>query len=176
MTIPPRTRDYFVAGGTLRPDAPSYVERPADEELFELVLAGEFAYVLTTRQLGKSSLMTRTADRLKKEGICIATIDLTTFGMALEERWYLGLLGELARQLKLELDPEPWWQERSWQPTVQRFIGFLRDVVLNEIQEQIIIFIDEIDSTLALDFSDDFFAAIRAVYNARAQDPIPLSV
>jgi tetratricopeptide (TPR) repeat protein len=42
---------------------------------------------------------------------------------------------------------------------------------LAEIQQQIVIFIDEIDTTLSLPFSDDFFAAIRAIYNARASDP-----
>ena len=34
-----------------------------------------------------------------------------------------------------------------------------------------VIFIDEIDSTLSLPFTDDFYAAIRYVYNARARAP-----
>lgn len=54
---------------------------------------------------------------------------------------------------------------------MKRFIIFLRDVVLGECDEQVAIFIDEIDSALHLDFSDDFFAAIRSIYNARAQEP-----
>ena len=33
------------------------------------------------------------------------------------------------------------------------------------------VFVDEIDSTLKLGFTDDFFAAIRAAYNARSNDP-----
>src|SRR5262249_18435035 len=37
--------------------------------------------------------------------------------------------------------------------------------------ERIVIFIDEIDTTLSLKFSDDFFAAIRAMYHARAEEP-----
>jgi hypothetical protein len=38
--------------------------------------------------------------------------------------------------------------------------------------ENIVIFIDEIDSVLGLNFPiDDFFAAIRACYNKRAQNP-----
>jgi sialate O-acetylesterase len=39
----------------MQPDAPSYIEREADRELFERVLAGDFCYVLTPRQMGKSS-------------------------------------------------------------------------------------------------------------------------
>jgi len=45
---------FYVTGGTLRPDAPSYVERQADLDLFEGLLKGEFCYVLTSRQMGKS--------------------------------------------------------------------------------------------------------------------------
>jgi WD40 repeat protein len=39
------------------------------------------------------------------------------------------------------------------------------------IAEPILIFVDEIDSTLSLNFTDDFFTAIRYLYNARAIEP-----
>ena len=52
--------DFFVAGGALKLDTPSYVTRPADDELLKLALGGKFCYVLTPRQMGKSSLMSRT--------------------------------------------------------------------------------------------------------------------
>jgi len=35
----------------------------------------------------------------------------------------------------------------------------------------VVVFVDEIESTLGLPFTDDFFAAVRAAYNARASDP-----
>jgi len=44
-------------------------------------------------------------------------------------------------------------------------------VVLREIPEPVVIFVDEIDTTLALPDSDDYFAAIRALYNERAVNP-----
>jgi tetratricopeptide (TPR) repeat protein len=53
---------------------------------------------------------------------------------------------------------------------VQRFVDFLDEVLLQEVEGQVVIFMDEIDTTLNLAFSDDFFAAIRFVYNARATD------
>jgi tetratricopeptide (TPR) repeat protein len=164
--------DFFVAGGTLHPDAPSYVKRPADDELFHLVATGKFCYVLTPRQMGKSSLMIRTALRLGEQGVRTAIIDLTKIGTDVSvEQWYLGLVTRLKVQLGLSVDPDAWWAERASLSAVQRFTDFLHDVVLAQINGPVAIFIDEIDTTLNLDFSDDFFAAIRFTYNARASDP-----
>ena len=162
--------DFFVAGGTLSPNVPSYVKRPADDELFGLVMAGKFCYVLTARQMGKSSLMIRTARRLQDEEVRTVIIDLTEMGTSVADTWYLDLISQLTDDLGLRVDPEAWWQAQSSLGQVRRFTNFLRDVVLTEIPGQIAIFIDEIDSTLNLDFRDDFFAAIRAMHNTRAKD------
>jgi tetratricopeptide (TPR) repeat protein len=173
MTEASKPSDFFTAGGTLRLDSPSYVERPADDELFELALTGEFCYVLTTRQLGKSSLMVRAAKRLREHGASTAIIDLTKIGTReiTIDQWYLGLITRLKAELNLTADPAAWWKEWASLGPVHRFTDFLRDVVLQETEGAVVIFVDEIDSTLNLDFSDDFFAAIRAMYNARASDP-----
>src|SRR5262249_21005758 len=74
--------------------------------------------------------------------------------------------------LRLTTDVEAWWGQHAHLSAPQRLAEFLRDVVLAEVAEPVVIFIDEIDTTLNLDFRDDFFAAIRAVYNARAAEPI----
>ena len=88
--------DFFVAGGTLRATAPSYVLRPADEELFTMTAQGAFCYVLTPRQMGKSSLMIRTSRRLNEQGIRTGIVDLTQIGANVSiEQWYLGLLSQL---------------------------------------------------------------------------------
>ena len=172
MNLKVDASDFFVAGGTLRPNTPSYVDRPADDELFQLAQKGEFCYVLTSRQMGKSSLMIRTARRLQEEGVRSVIIDLTNLGTEVSiEQWLLGFLNLVKRRLKLSIDLETWWQEQAGVGYVQRFINFLHDVLLAEVKGQVVIFIDEIDTTLKLDFSDDFFAAIRFVYNARATDP-----
>src|SRR5207248_4877531 len=49
------------------------------------------------------------------------------------------------------------------------FVHFFKDVVLREVDAPIVIFVDEIDTTLSLAFTDDFFAAIRSCYDARAR-------
>jgi hypothetical protein len=84
-------KNFYVVGGTLRHDAPSYIERQADRELFEGLSQGELCYVLTARQMGKSSLMIRTAQRLRTNGIVVAVLDLTAIGQNLTiEQWYCG--------------------------------------------------------------------------------------
>jgi hypothetical protein len=95
---------YYHVGGSLPPNAPSYVKRKADDDLYNRLKAGEYCYVLNS--------------------------------------------------------------------PVQRLSEFIKDVILEDVAKNIVIFFDEIDSVLKLNFSsDDFFALIRFCYNQRAENP-----
>ncbi len=163
---------FFVTGGTLPTDAPCYVERRADEDLFEALNRGEFCYVLTTRQMGKSSLMVRTAARLRDDGVAVASLDLTAVGQNLDaEQWYDGLLSLLARGLNLDDELEGFWLTHPRVGPLQRWMAALREVVLAKLPGKIVLFVDEIDAVRSLPFpADEFFAAIRECYNRRPQD------
>jgi formylglycine-generating enzyme required for sulfatase activity len=164
---------FFVVGGTLGGNATSYIQRPLDRELLRLTLAGEYCNVLAARQMGKSSLMVRTAQKLREHGVHPIIIDITAIGSSVSAaEWYFGLVSRLARELNLDIDEQDWWRSAGEKSPVQRLSDFLRDVVLEQIHEPVVVFMDEIDSTLKLDFTDDFFAAIRAMYNARSRDEV----
>ena len=117
--------------------------------------------------------MVQTAEQLRQEGIRSVIIDLTQLGVqqVTAEQWYLGLLTLVEEQLELETDVLRWWQERTHLSFTQRMTQFFKEMLLTEVAERVVIFVDEIDSTLSLDFTDDFFAAIRYLYVARAQEP-----
>ena len=77
---------FYVTGGILRQDAPSYVERHADRDLYEGLQRGEFCSVLTSRQMGKFSLMNRAAARPHQAWAAVAALDLTAVGPLIEQR------------------------------------------------------------------------------------------
>ncbi|MGD1856370.1 MAG: AAA-like domain-containing protein [Leptolyngbyaceae cyanobacterium] len=172
MTL--QSSDYqYTVGGALLQDAPSYISRQADEDLFLTLMAREYCHIFNARQMGKSSLRVQTTQRLKVQSIACGIIEVSAIvehGMT-SEAWYLGIIRRLSRSLGIKLKVILWWREREGISPIQRFSEFIEDVLLTEIQQPVVIFIDEIDSLFQFDFSDDFFSLIRYFYQERAEHP-----
>ncbi len=169
----------LTVGGAVNARTGVYIVRPCDDELLRLLERGEYCNVLSSRQVGKTSLIKRTRWRLWQKGYHTAEVEVAGYlGSPTDaSEWYQGLLDGIADQLKLDVDVEAWWQASRSITANQKLIQFFREEVIAKLaplagDKPVIIFLDEIDSTLALKYTDDFFVAIRAMYNDRASDPL----
>lgn len=174
MELDANLADRYQPGGSLPPHASTYVVRQSDRELYEALVAGEYCYILNSRQMGKSSLRIRTMERLRADGIACAEIELSGIGsqQITDQQWYGGIIQELISGFGLTLNRRLWLKERDDLSPVQRLGEFIETVLLEQVSGHLVIFIDEIDSVLGLSFpTDDFFALLRNCYEKRATRP-----
>lgn len=177
---------FYITGGTLPLDADSYVVRQADTVLFSSLKRGDFCYVLNTRQMGKSSLMIRTARQLNQEsgeGVVYRTVvlDLASIGKNVTlPQWYQGMIVRIAEQLdRMDELIDRWRADPDLGP-LQRFmdtllhaVALLQPRIPSAPPVSLVIFVDEIDMVRSLPFSaDELFVGIRECYNRRVQDPL----
>ena len=169
-SAPPRS--HFQVGGAVQQGA-LYVARRADRELLEALRHGEFCYILAPRQIGKSSLRIRVGQALAREQVRCVSIDFSGIGstsVTIDE-WYYSIADDIAQALGLP-NLDLFWTTHQHLTPVHRWYRFIRNELLDRVPGPIVVFIDEVDSVLALSFAtDDFFASIRSAYNLRADDP-----
>lgn len=162
----------LTTGGRVQANDGIYVERQADADLLQVCRRGGLGVVLHSRQVGKSSLISHAAAVLRDDGFRTVAIDFTAFGVhdVKADDWYLAIVDEIGEQLELDVDTDTWWDEQGKRPPAYKLGRFLSDVVLPGVDERIVVFMDEIDTTLSLPFTDDLFAAIRECYQRRSED------
>jgi len=175
--VPPvvHSGEFFVVGGPVQPDRPCYVERAADEALRRGLLDQQFCYVLGPKASGKTSLMARTIRKLRAESQLAAVVDLTQIGARGESteagRWYYSIAYRIVRELRLKIDLQAWWQEKSALISEQRLAEFFWEIVLANTTAPVTIFFDEAERALELPFSRDLFVALGTCYSGRATEP-----
>jgi hypothetical protein len=126
--------------------------------------------------MGKSSLMHRTARKLRERGAAVAVVDLHALGTNVSlPDWYRGLLSAVGGETDgfgLRRELTAFWDGHPEMGPMERWFTAVERVVLPARAGPVVIFIDEIGATRFLPFSaDEFFAAVRACYNRRARHP-----
>ncbi len=169
------TGEFFSVGTPLHAVRAGYVRRGADNVLYETVISGRYAHVIAPERSGKTSLIAATTARLENNGVKVAILDLEQIGVrdagSDAGRWYYSIAYRLLRQLRIRVDLQSWWQDKSILSNRQRLVEFYSEIILQNIMERVVIFVDEIQCIGHLPFADQLLASIRAAHNARATDP-----
>lgn len=169
------TGEFFTVATPLHAVRPGYVRRAADRALYEAVVAGRFAHVIAPNRSGKSSLVAATSARLQANGLRVAVLDLAQIserdGGNDSGRWYYSIAYRLLRQLRLKIDLQEWWQDKSILSNRQRLVELFSEVILQHIEERIVVFVDEIQCVQDKPFTRHVLASIRAAWNSRITEP-----
>lgn len=182
MNLELKTTAFYQVGGSLDFNHPTYINRQADHDIYNLLKSGEYCYVFNSRQMGKSSLRVQTKHKLQALGFACAEIDFTGIigSQTTPEQVYAGIIQTLVNSFQLQFNWIQWWREQTELSPGQKLNEFIEKHLFPEIQENIVIFLDEIDSCFeiksSLNFSlnllmDDILAWIRYCYDRRADHP-----
>jgi hypothetical protein len=178
-TPPETVRDGYVSSeqekalsfaGTLVPSKHVYVRRRQDAQLLRALLDRDYVNLVAPRSMGKSSMIMQTAMELRNQMIDCALVDLP--GELGEpnnaDDYFIPLIGKVARDLKIDIDPRGWWLSLHGHSISQRIMRFFSEHVAESVYKYAVIFMDEIETTKRLGFSSNLFYALKAMYNERA--------
>lgn len=167
----------YTVGGSLTLDDPTYIARPADKELLQVLKSSQSCYILNSKQMGKSSLVIRAIKELETDNnvICIL-LDLEPISKNnSEEIWYESFVSYIMGDQKI---PDFRWEEK-WDSLKGDSLAKLK-ILLNKILEltnkkHLILMLDEIDHLRLLSFNiDSLFNYIRYChhhYQAHPSEP-----
>jgi len=127
-----QTQPRLQVGGQIDPRKHLYIVRTdIEDQVFELLRRGEYCNILSSRQVGKSSLRNSVGPRLQASGVRVVDLDIVgnlgTPSTATE--WYQGLVNCIAWQLRLELDIKAWWDQAAGITANEKLTEFFRVVV-----------------------------------------------
>lgn len=159
-------------GGALRGDCPWYVERREDSLVLDRLAQGKTCYVLTTHQMGKSSLVVRLLDNFRANRISAAAIDLAAIGCEVDaSQWYNALALRVARQLGFEDEMDAFCTSHRYLPPFERFSKALTHLALRTLPGPLILSIDEADLLRSLPFSPD--ELLGTIHDAAVRSGLP---
>jgi hypothetical protein len=140
----PKIHQGISSGRTVKARELQYIQRAADAELLDHCRNGRPAYILHSPQMGKSSLITQTAERLHANSHHAVLIDLSQFPLPpREEEWFHNIVRILDDTLDLSTDAMSWWERHPTVPPHTRLTQLMTEVILPEMTTPLVLFIDE---------------------------------
>lgn len=158
---------FFVIDGPLPHDCPAYIQRPCDEALVDRLRRSQFCWVRGSRHTGKSSLMIRAAEILRKADFRIAKLDLAKVDSGVPpEQSFISLLQQLSSQLTFDSNLKSSTSDAPVDNPVRNFFSTTWEIASGGTSSPLIVFVDNIDHLPELAFSEnDFIEAFRDLKN-----------
>jgi class 3 adenylate cyclase len=169
----PRRVSLETVGGAVPVDSRFYIVRPTDEEFYQaLERKDSIILVKGARQMGKSSLMARGLQEMRKAGSKVILTDLQKLNAShLEsvENLFLALSEWIAEQLDIDVVPADLWNPRRG-PSMN-FERFLKREILTKVSQPLVWGMDEVDRLFSCSFGSEVFGLFRSWHNERSLDP-----
>lgn len=163
---------WEVEGGAVPLHSPFYICRDEDDDLYKsLRIHAGIIRVKGSRQVGKTSLLSRALELARREGAKIVLTDFEALDES--ELQSLGnLLGGLARRIAddLRLDTIPDALKFTNRPKAD-FEKYMKHIVLGKNSDWVVWALDEVDHLFTYTYKTQFFGLLRTWFNARATDP-----
>jgi hypothetical protein len=175
--IAPSQPALATPGGTMPLDSPFYIERSSDQVALRAIerQGGATITIEGSRQIGKSSLLIRTAAAAQKMGKRVVHFDFQQFD---ENAWknrtafFQQLCFGLTQNLGLENEIEQYWQGGPSSDNT-RCTRYMHDHILKGLAGgMLVLAMDEVDRIFDTDFRSSFFGMLRSWHNDRGRDPI----
>ena len=158
--------------GAVALDSPFYVSRPTDDEVTRLVgTPGRTILIKGARQVGKTSLLTRSMGAAERCGHRVVYIDFQLIDDAhLESLKTLAtyIAHRIARTLRTATQPADVWDDHLGAP--ESLTEFIQQAMLAD-ATPVSICCDEVDRIFDCKYRNAFFAMVRAWHNRRATAP-----
>jgi hypothetical protein len=160
----------FIAGGPLTDDhADVYIEREADQKIYEHLAKMDYVMVIEPLQQGKTSLFNHMIRDSRYHNVSFIYLDLTTVDSSSAENWYRTLCTRIKDKL-CDLDTDTIDTDSIISP--YEWFNFLKEVSKLALDNQrfIVLVLDEIGMA-KFPGATEFFSNIRAAFNARQVEP-----
>ncbi len=156
--------------GTMDIESRFYIERPGDAVAQREIGRGAATVVIKApRQMGKSSLLVRSAAQSRELGREVVFLDFQLLDEAMlndPQRFFQGFCRWVADELDIDAPVEPIWEGGLGH--VQSATKYFRRHALRRLEKPVTLVMDEVDRMLDCPFRSDFFGMLRSWHNNRA--------